>query len=423
MDLDALRADTPGCATVLHLNNAGAALLPRPVYEAQTAHLAREYAIGGYEAKDEAHERVEAVYGSIARLLHAQPQEIAIVENATRAFDMGFHAIPFAPGDVILTSVAEYASNYLAYLRMAEQVDVIVRVVPNDAHGQFDTVALATLLDDPGHRVRLVAVSHIPTQSGLVQPAAAIGALTRPRGVLFFLDATQSAGHLPLDVEVLGCDLLCATGRKYLRGPRGVGFLYARAAILPGLHPPFIDLHAATWTGSNAYELRPDARRFENWESNIAATLGLGAAIDYALALGLDAIWDRVHALATRLRAGLAAIPGVAVHDRGATLGGIVTFTIGDHEPERIKDALRLRRDRRGTRQGHPRRRVRSGTAAARPINVSTSTFRGALHDFADRPVRAWVRSSVHYYNSEPELDEFLAAIETLARQPHLLAD
>jgi selenocysteine lyase/cysteine desulfurase len=400
MDIAAIRADTPGCQTALHLNNAGAALMPRPVYDTLTAHLAREYATGGYEAKDEAHERVEAVYGSIARLLNARPEEIAIVENATRAFDMGFHAIPFEPGDVILTSVAEYASNYLAYLLMAERRGVTVRVVRHDAHGQLDTTALAALLDDPRGRVRLVAVSHIPTQSGLVQPAAAIGALTRPRGILYFLDATQSVGHLPIDVEAVGCDLLCSTGRKYLRGPRGVGFLYAREATTQQLHPPFIDLHAATWTGSDSYELRPDARRFENWESNIAATLGLGAAAEYALSLGLENTWARVHDLAARLRLGLAAIPGVTVHDRGATLGGIVTFTIGDLDPEAIKVALRARRDRQGTR----------------PINVSTSTFRGALHDFADRPVQAWVRASVHYYNSGDELDEFLTAVETLAR-------
>ncbi|MFN8514063.1 MAG: aminotransferase class V-fold PLP-dependent enzyme [Chloroflexia bacterium] len=404
MDIQSLRAETPGCATALHLNNAGAALMPRPVYEAVTGHLAREYATGGYEAKDEAHERVEAVYGSVARLLNAQPQEIAIVENATRAFDMGFHAIPFEPGEVILTSVAEYASNYLAYLRMAEQVGVIVRVVPNDAHGQLDVAALEGLLDEPGARVRLVAVSHMPTQSGLVQPAAAIGALTRARGVLFFLDATQSAGQLPLDVGAIGCDLLCSTGRKYLRGPRGVGFLYAREAVLPMLVPPFIDLHAATWTGSDTYELRADARRFENWESNVAGTLGLGAAVEYALGLGVEAIWERVRELAARLRAGLAEIPGVTVHDRGEGRGGIVTFTIGDADPEVIKEALRVRRDRP------------DGTATARPINVSTSTFRGALHDFVDRPVRAWVRSSVHYYNSEEELGEFLGAVRELAK-------
>jgi cysteine desulfurase / selenocysteine lyase len=410
MDIEQLRADTPGCETVLHLNNAGAALMPRPVFEATVGHLAREYATGGYEAKDEANDRIAAAYESIAALLGARASEIAIIENATRAFDMGFHAIPFAPGDVILTSVAEYASNYLAYLRAAETAGVVVRVVPNDARGQLDTLALERMLAAPGvgQRVRLVSVSHIPTHSGLVQPAAAIGRLARAFGALYFLDATQSAGQLPLDVAELGCDLLCATGRKYLRGPRGTGFLYAREAVLPELRPPFIDLHAATWTGPDSYELRADARRFENWESYIAGTLGLGAAVDYALALGVPAIWERILALAGRLRAGLAAIPGVGLHDRGETLCGIVAFDIAGLAPEDIRAALRARQDRP------------AGTAGARPINVSTCTPAGAPLDFADRTTRRWVRASVHYYNSEAELDEFLTAVEALARQPAL---
>lgn len=407
MEVERLRADTPGCATVLHLNNAGAALMPRPVYDAQVAHLAREYETGGYEAKDEAEGRIAAVYQHVATLIGARASEIAIVENATRAFDMGFHAIPFAPGDVILTSVAEYASNYLAYLRAAETDGVVIRVVPDDEQGQLDTAALERMLAEPGRgqRVRLVAVSHIPTHFGLVQPAAAIGALARAHGALFFLDATQSAGQIPLDVDALGCDLLCSTGRKYLRGPRGVGFLYAREALLPELRPPFIDLHAATWTGPDTYELRADARRFENWEANVAAILGLGAAVEYALALGIAPIWERVQTLAATLRGALAMVPGVTLHDRGATLCGLVAFSIAGWTPEATRAALRERRDLGATR------------GAARPINVSTTTPRSVTLD-PDRTIREWVRASVHCYNTDEELAEFLAAVEGLARHP-----
>jgi cysteine desulfurase/selenocysteine lyase len=407
MDIEQLRADTPGSQTVLHLNNAGAALMPRPVYDAQVAHLTREYETGGYEAKDEAAERIAAVYQSVAALLNAKPQEIAIVENATRAFDMGFHAIPFQPGDIILTSVAEYASNYLAYLRAAETHGVVVRVVPDDEHGQLNTAVLERLLTEPGRgqRIKLVSVSHIPTHFGLVQPAAAIGALTRAHGALYFLDATQSAGQLPLDVEAIGCDLLCSTGRKFLRGPRGVGFLYVREAVLPELRPPFIDLHAAAWTGPHTYELRADARRFENWEANFAATLGLGAAVDYALALGIAPIWSRIDTLASTLRTSLAAIPGVAMHDRGATLCGIVAFSIAGLRPEEIRHALRERLDRPDRLYG------------ARPINVSTTTARSVTLDLAKRTTREWVRASVHCYNTTDELDEFVTAVASLAEQ------
>lgn len=404
-DLARWRADTPGCATVLHLNNAGAALPPRPVYETLTAHLAREYAIGGYEAKEEADARLDAVYQSLARLINARPDELAVVENATRAFDMGFHSIPFQPDDVIYTSVAEYASNYLAYLRAAESTGVTIEVVPNDEHGQLDVAALDRLLaaSGPGRRARLVALSHIPTQSGLVQPATAIGRVARTHGALYLLDATQSVGQLPLDVEALGCDLLCGTARKYLRGPRGVGFLYVRRDLLPMLRPPFVDLHAATWTAPASYELRPDARRFENWESNIAGTLGLGAAVDYALGLDLAATWTRIQTLAARLRAGLRTIPGITVHDRGAVLGGLVTFSVAGRDVDALKGALHARADRP------------DGTAGARPINVSVSRASSALLDFATRDVASWLRASVHYYNSEAELDEFLGAVATLA--------
>ena len=410
MDIEQLRADTPGCQTVLHFNNAGAALMPRQVYEAQTAHLTREYETGGYEAKDEAAERIAAVYRSVATLLNARSHEIAIVENATRAFDMGFHAIAFRPGDIILTSVAEYASNYLAYLRAAETHGVVVRVVPDDEQGQLDTAALERLLAEPGQgrRVRLVAVSHIPTHFGLVQPAAKIGVLAQAYGALYFLDATQSAGQLPLDVDAIGCDLLCSTGRKYLRGPRGVGFLYVREAILPELRPPFIDLHAATWTGPDTYALRNDARRFENWEANFAATLGLGVAVDYALALGIAPIWSRIDALARTLRAGLAAIPGVGLHDRGETLCGLVAFSIAGLRPEEIRHALRERLNRP------------NGVADARPINVSTTTPMSVLLDSGNRTVKEWARASVHCYNSTEDLDEFLAAVGRLAEQPAL---
>jgi selenocysteine lyase/cysteine desulfurase len=407
VEIERLRAETPGCATALHLNNAGAALMPRPVYNAQVAHLTREYETGGYEAKDEAEGQIAAVYQHVSTLIGARASEIAIVENATRAFDMGFHAIPFAPGDVILTSVAEYASNYLAYLRAAETNGVVIRVVPDDEQGQLDTAALERMLAEPGRgqQVKLVAVSHIPTHFGLVQPAAATGALARAHGALFFLDATQSAGQIPLDVDALGCDLLCSTGRKYLRGPRGIGFLYARAAILPELRPPFIDLHAATWTGPDTYELRADARRFENWEANVAAILGLGAAVEYALALGIDPIWARVQALATTLRGALATIPGVTLHDRGAILCGLVAFSIAGLTPEATRAALRERRD------------LGAARGAARPINVSTTTPRSVTLD-TNRIVREWVRASVHYYNTDEELAEFVTAVETLARHP-----
>jgi selenocysteine lyase/cysteine desulfurase len=362
--------------------------MPEPVLEAQLRHLRQEAAIGGYEAADAADERREAVYASIARLVNCAPQEIALVENATVAWDMAFYSIALRPGDRILTARAEYASNYIAFLQAARRTGAVVETVSSDDSGALDVAALERMIDE---RVRLIAITHVPTNGGLVNPAAQIGQVARRHGILYLLDACQSIGQMPIDVAALGCDLLSATGRKYLRGPRGSGFLYVRRAVLEQLEPPFLDLQAATWVAPDRYELRPDARRFENWENNIAAQLGLGAAVDYALGWGLAAIEARVTGLAEELRERLQAIPGVTVRDLGRKRCGIVTFTAAGRESDDIVAALHRRK-----------------------INVVTSSPRSTLLDATARDLPTVVRASVHYYNSEEELARFTAAVAEL---------
>ena len=389
IDLEQVRADTPGVGHVAHFNNAGSALPPRAVLDAVVDHLRREAEIGGYEAADEREGRWEHTYDALARLIHAGRDEIAVVENATRAWDMAFYAFRFAPGDRILTGRAEYASNYIALRQVADRTGAEIQVVENDEHGQFDVAALERLLDE---RVKLVSLVHVPTQSGLVNPAAAVGAITRAAGVPLLLDACQSVGQLHLDVDEIGCDILSATGRKFLRGPRGTGFLYVRRDLIAALEPPFLDLHAAEWQPDGSYRIRDDARRFENWETYYAGKIGLGVAADYALALGLDAIRARIDGLARSLRERLAAIGGVTVHDRGQTLAALVTFTLEG------RSATEIQRD-----------------LVAQAINVSVSPADSSQLDLGARGLDEVVRASVHYYNSEDELDRLVAAVQAAA--------
>lgn len=387
-DLQRARQETPGCTHTLHFNNAGSALPPQCVLDATIAHLQREARIGGYEAADEAQEAIQHTYDALARLLNCTSVEIALVESATHAWDQAFNAITFRPGDSILTAVAEYGSNYIAYLQKARSAGVRIEVIPNDEHGQVSIAALRQMLDE---RVKLISITHIPTNGGLVNPAAEIGKIAREHGILYLLDACQSVGQMPIDVEAIGCDLLSATGRKYLRGPRGTGFLYVRRAILDQLEPPMLDIRSATWVASDRYEMQPSARRFESWESNLATRIGLGVAVDYALQWGLDAIWQRVRTLASALRSQLGSLPGVLIHDRGLTQCGIVTFTIEGKDPEAIMYALR---------QQH--------------INVEVSGRTSTLFDMDERSLESLVRASVHYYNTEHEVVHFCQAIEAL---------
>lgn len=389
-DIRRLRADTPGCAEVAHFNNAGSSLPPAPVVETQVRYLHRESLIGGYEAQEEAQARLDVVYAAAAELVGGSgPDEIALFENATRAFDMALYGVPLEPGDVLLTSTAEYHSMFVTYLHRARR-GVRVEVIPPDATGQLDVGALRKRLDG---RVRLIAMTHMPTNGGLVQPAEAVGEVAREAGVFFLLDATQTVGQMPLDVRRLGCHALAGTSRKFLRGPRGVGFLWVAREWLPRLEPPLMEGHAAEWVEPDRYVIRPDAKRFEVWESNVAARLGFGAAIAYARALGLERIWARVRALAETLRARLGVLPGVAVRDLGAVRGGIVSFTIDGVDATRVKAALRAAR-----------------------INVTVSPARGTLLDMRARGLREVVRASVHYYNTDEEIDRLVTAVAGLSR-------
>ena len=387
-DLQRARQDTPGCEHVLHFNNAGSSLMPEPVLSATIGHLQLEAQIGGYEAAEQAEHAIERVYDAAAALINCSREEIAVIENATRAWDMAFYSIPFQPGDRILTAMAEYASNYIAFLQISKKTGAVVEVVPNDAHGQLSLEALRKMIDE---RVKLIAITHVPTNGGLVNPIVEVGKVARENGILYLVDACQSVGQMPIDVEQIGCDMLSATGRKYLRGPRGTGFLFVRKNVLERLEPPLLDLHAAEWVDKDRYVMVPDARRFETWETNYAGKIGLAVAIDYALGWGMDTVWRRVKNLAYMLRSQLSPLPGVIVRDRGVTQCGIVTFTVEDKDPEEIKLAL-----------------------SRQHINVSVTRRESTLLDMDARGLETMVRASVHYFNNEEEVERFCRAVEVL---------
>ncbi|WP_328498501.1 aminotransferase class V-fold PLP-dependent enzyme [Streptomyces sp. NBC_00414] len=390
LDIEALREDTPGTANRVHLNNAGAGLLSRRTLRTMTTHLELEANIGGYEAARQEQDRIDATRTNIARLVGGQPEEIALFDNSTHAWNAAFYSMTFKPGDRILTGRAEYGSSVLAYLQTARRSGAEVVVVPDDELGQLDTGALAGLIDE---RTKLVGVTHIPTSGGLVNPAAEIGRIARAAGVPFLLDATQSVGQFPVDVTEIGCDMLSATGRKFLRGPRGTGFLWVRREALEYLDPFVSDIEAATWDGARGFTWHAGARRFESWEAGYANVLGLDAAVTQALDLGLDRIGERATALGAYLRQALDALPGVTTYDLGRVRCAIVTARVDAVPTADVAAAL--------ARQG---------------INVSTTVPEHTQFDTETRDVHPLVRLSPHYYNTEAELDRAVEAVARLAR-------
>lgn len=380
-----VRADTPGVDHVLHLNNAGSSLPARPVLDTVIGHLRREAEIGGYEAAQEAEAEIDAVYASAADLVGADLHQIAMTDSATQAWNTAVHGYPFRAGDRVLTARAEYASNAIALMQLRDRHGIEIVLVEDDEHGRISLAHLEAELD---RGAALVSLTHVPTGGGLVNPAEEVGRLCRSHDTFYVLDACQSAGQVPLDVAVLGCDVLSATGRKYLRAPRGTGFLYVSERALSVLEPPSLDLHSALWTGPDSYEVAPGATRFEQFEANVAARLGLGVACRYALGLGVERTWARIRGLAERLREGLGGIERVSVHDKGVVRGGTVTFTV----------------------DGETARQV-SGRLRSAGINTSVTAQSSAVFDLPERGLDDVVRASVHYYNTESEVDRLIAEV------------
>lgn len=388
MDIATIRANMRIDNDWIHFDNAGASLPPNIVHETIVNHLELERRIGGYAAKNRVEEELEGFYAGFSSLLNCEPTEIAFAENATRAWDMLAYSLPFRHGGRVLTGTNEYISNYLAFLQLEKRYGIRIDVVPNDDSGKLSVAALRGMIDTD---VDLIAVTHVATSNGMINPAAEIGAVANNAGIPYLLDACQSAGQLVLDVQEMGCDMLTGTGRKFLRGPRGTGFLYVKTEFAERLDPVFIDLRSAEWLAIDEYRVRDGARRFETWESFVAGRLGLSKAVEYALSVGMTSIEDRTRRLADQLRNTLSFINGIDIRDTGSELSGIVTFSTRHGDVQKIKQQLECR-----------------------GIGVTALEIGDARLDLERRGIAGIIRASVHYFNTEDEINRFSTVVEEI---------
>jgi selenocysteine lyase/cysteine desulfurase len=385
------RDDTPGCAKQIHFNNAGAGLMPRRVLDVMVGHLNREMNFGAYESADDAEEHVTSAYGDVAKVLGARPQNIAVVENSTVAFFQALSAFDFQRGDVIVTTRNDYISNQLAYLSLSRRYGVELRRAADLPSGGADPQSVRELLRDP--RTRLLAVTWVPTNSGLMQPVAALGEIAEAAGVPYLVDGCQAVGQIPVDVAKLRCDFLSGTARKFLRGPRGIGFLYVSdRALQRGDFPLYIDMRGADWVSADSFAPAPDARRFENWEFAYSLVLGMGEAARYALEVGVERGGKRARELAASLRSKLSGLAGIRVLDRGEELAAIVTLEVAGWDATELSKLLRTR-----------------------GINSAASLRAYAVIDMDEKGAASALRLSPHYYNTEEEIDRVVGELKAVA--------
>ena len=385
LDIEKIRSETPGCSQKIHFNNAGSSLSPQSVTDAVISYLTREQEVGGYEAAEEAKYLLHNFYVEFAELLNCDESEIAFIENSTRAWELAVHSINWTYGDQIITAENEYGSNYLGLLHIAKQKKVDLITVPCD---EFGVVSLNQLEKSITSKTKLIALTHIASQRGDIQPAPDVGAIAKKNKVLFLLDACQSVGQINLDTEELNCDFLCGSGRKYLRGPRGTGFLFVKNKILQSLEPIFLDLHSASWRDSKSYEFINTAKMFECYERNVAAMIGLSTAVQYLSKLGINAIEERISHLSSALIAGLSELQGIRVLEKSHHRSGIITFTKDNIDAKILRNELQKRN-----------------------INVSVCKEQNAQLDLGVELTGDVTRASLHYYNTQQEVSEFFKAL------------
>ncbi len=388
LELQQLRESTPGCRSgIVHFNHAGASLPSQATLDAIIDQLQREARDGPMEAGAHGALLVEKARRAAGQLLNAPAASIAFASSGSTAWSMAFQAlVPWRPGERILVGRHEWGGN-LASMQLAVQAGARVEVIPCDASGAVCPLALEAMINA---NVKLIDLTWLPANGGLINPAEAIGAVARRHGIAYFIDAGQALGQMPVDVQALQCDVLKSAGRKHLRGPRGTALLYVRPGFLQHLNPAQRDVLSAPWS-AEGFNLRNDARRFETSEVSYALLAGLGNALQEINRLGVDRTWERVLQISARIREAMRQIPGVSLHDLGPHHSGLIAFNLAGWDAFELKRRLALKR-----------------------INIGANDVAYTPLDMQARALKSIARVSVSPLNTQEDIEHLIAALHDL---------
>ncbi len=387
MNIEKVRENTPACLERIHFNNAGSSLMPLSVTKVMAQFTELEASKGGYYAQEACQENINEIYTSIAKLINCEAKEVALCESSTVAWQKVLLSLKFNPGDEIITTRSEYSSNYMFLLKLQKDKGIKLIVIDEDTNNDLELADIELKITS---KTKLISITHMPTGNGVVHPIEAIGKIAKKHNLLYIVDACQSAGQYPLDVSKIQCDFLTASGRKFLRAPRGTGFLYVATDKLKSLDPAFIDLRSADWQSPSVFKRKDTAIIFETWEKSFSNYLGLGQAVNVANTLGLENIWERVSENSKALRQGLETITEVQNQDNAKTLSGIVTFIVdGQASPKDLVDYLK-----------------------SKNISIGVTKREFTQLEFESRKFNFVFRASVHYFNTKKEIESFVLALK-----------
>lgn len=383
----------------VYVNSAAASPPPRQVVDTSIDYLQKTASLGPYlpSFREEVYQKIEETREKAAKFIGAKTSEMAFVKNGTEGINFIANGLTWNKGDEIILADIEFHSNYTPWLKLRDKKKVHLKIIKTDFSGVIDVNLIE---QEISNRTKLITVSHLSNASGALQHIEKICEIAKKRDVLTLINASQTLGLIPINVQELDCDFLTGCGRKWLRGPEGSGILYIRESLVESIEPTIIGWGGTTWDfETNEYYYLSTARRVEAGCPIVPSILGLGAAIDYAQNIGIEEIVTKVEALTRYSFQQLSVIEGIAIYGPKNIENrlAIIPFNVEGLHPDEITNYLEKNN-----------------------IIIESGTFMANML-LQHYGINKMVRISPHYFNTKVEIDFIVTLIKFLKKRSKVI--